>query len=857
VEEVPESLQSSRQFKTLVLTDLCDSVALVERIGDNAAADLFRTLDAQVMQLLRRWNGRLIDRSDGMFLLFNAPVDGLGFALDYLDVLDRLGKEKKLPLRARLGMHVGYVLSWHNSEEAVAAGAKSLEVEGLAKPMAARLMALAWPGQILLSAAAESMMRSAQRELDDRGARLKWKSHGHWHFKGMPSAQEVFEVGREGRAPLRMPPGSEKAWRELPRWRRPLALVTEAVLLLGLLIAAWVIVRPEPAIAFAERNWVLVGGVRNLTGESLLDDSIEQAFRISLEQSRFVNVLSELQVQKTLGLMQLDADQAMTARVASEVAIRDGARAVLMARVDEIGNRFRFTVEIINPADGRTLDSLYAEGRGVNSLLASVDTVSGRLRTRLGEPSLALARDSEPLPEVTTSNLEALRAYALALKAMAVRDYVLAENLYKKALEIDPDFALANMGLARIYWSGLDEAPALAQLDAALSHRDRLPPRDQMYLEAWQHELRSAASPLPQWKLLATMYPDYFAGPSNTSWYLIVENRFEEALPFAQAAAVPQDPMRAVPLDHVGRIQLALGKAEQALQTFREAESEGGGKPLRYSGNALAVLGRLDEAQKLLEQIRPAPGNPSSLYASMDRISVALSRSQRAQAVAEAEQASQLSTQYGPDHVVQFKLLEQMTRMLASDAGSSAATLASLRDESVNYARGTGNVRGRQNALFRALVAIHLAQRSGYTASSRRGLDALPRLSELDGPFNLAWMRRLVNATQARLEGRPEESVRLLAPLLDGTEAVQVRVELAAAFDAMGDARSARIHRAWLSENLGRAYVEFNGSQLLQPLNVSDVLEAAEKLRGESASLPRDQAPAPQLPTASLIRPAS
>lgn len=839
MDEVSGNLQSS-QFRTLVLTDLCDSVALVERIGDNAAADLFRTLDTQALQLLRRWNGRLIDRSDGMFLLFDAPVDGLGFALDYLDELDRLGKKTKLPLRARVGMHVGYVLSWQNSEEAVAAGAKSLEVEGLAKPMTARLMALARPGQILLSSAAESMMRSAQRELGDRGAELVWKSHGHWHFKGMPAAQEVFEVGKEGRAPLRMPLGSGKARRELPLWRRPLALVAEVVLVLGLLVTTWVMVRSEPAIAFAERNWVLIGGVRNLTAESLLDDSIEQAFRISLEQSRFVNVLSELQVQKTLGLMELDAGHAMTARVASEAAVRDGARAVLMARVDEIGNRFRFTVEIINPADGRTLDSLYAEGRGVNSLLASVDTVSGRLRTRLGEPSLALARDSEPLPEVTTSNLEALRAYALALKAMAVRDYVLAKDLYKKALEIDPDFALANMGLARIYWSGLDEAPALIQLDTALAQRDRLPPRDQMYLEAWQHELRSAASPLPQWKLLATMYPDYFAGSSNTSWYLFVENRFEEALPFAQAAAVPQDPMRAIPMDHVGRIQLALGNAEQALQTFREAENEGGGKPLRYSGNALAVMGRLDEAQKLLEQIKPTPGNPSSLYSAMDRISVALSRSQRAQAVAEAEHASQLAMQYGRGHAVQFKLLEQMTKMLATDKGSSAAALQSLSDESVSYARGTGNVRGRQSALFRALTGIYLAQRSGFTASSRRGLDTLPRLSELDGPVTLTWMRLLVNATQERLEGRPEESVRLLTPLLDDTEAVQIRVELATAFDAMGDAGSARIHRTWLSEHLGRAYVEFNGSQLLQPLNVSDVLVATTQLGGEPGSSPRD-----------------
>src|SRR5690606_34203401 len=220
-----------------------------------------------------------------------APVDGLGFALDYVDELDALGSELKLPLQARVGVHVGYVLSWHNSEEAVAAGAKSLEVEGLAKPMAARLMALARPGQILMSSAAESMMRSGQRELGDRGANLQWKSHGRWRFKGMPNGQEVFEVGRKGRAPLRMPAGSAKARRELPLWRRPVALVAEVAVLVLLVVMAWVMVRPEPALAFGERDWVVVGDLRNLTGQMVLDASLQQAFRISLEQSKYVNVL--------------------------------------------------------------------------------------------------------------------------------------------------------------------------------------------------------------------------------------------------------------------------------------------------------------------------------------------------------------------------------------------------------------------------------------------------------------------------------------------------------------------------------------------------------------------------------------
>ncbi len=102
-----------------------------------------------------------------------------------------------------------------------------MEVEGLAKPMAARLMTLARPGQILLSAVAESLTRRATGALGT-GARLLWKSHGRWRFKGMPVVQEVIEVGEIGSAPLRMPRATAKARRDLPLWRQPLVLAPRA-----------------------------------------------------------------------------------------------------------------------------------------------------------------------------------------------------------------------------------------------------------------------------------------------------------------------------------------------------------------------------------------------------------------------------------------------------------------------------------------------------------------------------------------------------------------------------------------------------------------------------------------------------
>ena len=201
------------QLRTLLLTDLCDSTAIVERLGDVAAATLFREHDRLVLALQQEWHGRLIDRSDGLLLLFERPIDGLGFALDYTRGLRDLGAAHQVELKARAGLHVGEVLTWRNTDEAVRVGAKPLEVEGLAKPMAGRLMATARPGQILLSAVAEPLAHRSARELGERGLGLLWKSYGRWRFKGVPEPQEIFEVGEPGIAPLRAPAATPKAWR--------------------------------------------------------------------------------------------------------------------------------------------------------------------------------------------------------------------------------------------------------------------------------------------------------------------------------------------------------------------------------------------------------------------------------------------------------------------------------------------------------------------------------------------------------------------------------------------------------------------------------------------------------------------
>lgn len=202
-------------LRTLVLTDLVDSTKLVEALGDRTAAEVFARVDRLTRDLLARHDGREIDRTDGFLMLFERPLPAVAFALDLHAALEALSSELGQHLVVRAGIHLGEVFLRENSPDDVARGAKPLEVEGLAKPRAARLMALATGGQTLLTQTAFEVARRAAVGRDDT-ADLRWQSHGPYLFHGISEPVAVFEVARQGTAPLAPPPDTAKASRAGP-----------------------------------------------------------------------------------------------------------------------------------------------------------------------------------------------------------------------------------------------------------------------------------------------------------------------------------------------------------------------------------------------------------------------------------------------------------------------------------------------------------------------------------------------------------------------------------------------------------------------------------------------------------------
>ena len=182
--------------QVLLMCDVVDSTALTERLGDVEAARVWQLHDSRARALLATWRGREVDKTDGLFALFDSVDDALGFAGGYHETLAGLHP----PMQARAAIHRAHVLVRQTPADEVARGAKPLDVDGMAKPLVARICALALPGQTLVSENAQQAV-AAQAAL---------RPLGHWRFKGAGEPLALFGPTAQplARRPMSRRPGA-------------------------------------------------------------------------------------------------------------------------------------------------------------------------------------------------------------------------------------------------------------------------------------------------------------------------------------------------------------------------------------------------------------------------------------------------------------------------------------------------------------------------------------------------------------------------------------------------------------------------------------------------------------------------
>jgi tetratricopeptide (TPR) repeat protein len=307
----------------------------------------------------------------------------------------------------------------------------------------------------------------------------------------------------------------------LPRTSR-LAAWAAAVLTVG--VVAWLSRNGSRPVAgplpFEDRDWVLVAGFENRTGEKLFDGTLDYALGRELSNSRFVNVVSRERIEDALRLMRKPLDARLDAPLAREVCVRDGEiRALLTGRVERLGSKYLFSVEIVDPKQSATLAGFSEESAGTDGSLVALRRISDRVRAALGDKTL---RPGDPdragLARVTTANLRALQLYSQADLLMA-RDNnpAAAEELLRHAVAEDPTFASAWMLLA---WTVANQGRPVAELqpfaERALSLAETTAESERYFIRgSYYHFLGEREKAIAAYEALVSLHPDHFWAVGN------------------------------------------------------------------------------------------------------------------------------------------------------------------------------------------------------------------------------------------------------------------------------------------------------------------------------------------------------
>jgi eukaryotic-like serine/threonine-protein kinase len=327
------------------------------------------------------------------------------------------------------------------------------------------------------------------------------------------------------------------------------------------------------AVALTDRDTLLVADFVNRTGDPVFDGTLREALTIALEQSPFLSVVSREHVRRILTEMQRPADAALVDATAREACQRLGARMSINGSIAALGRQHVVTLEAVDCQSGDTVATVRGDAADREHVLTALDGAASALRQRLGESRAALERFNMPLREATTASLEALRAFSAAEQVRELKGEGPAEPLYRRALELDPEFAMAYARLSAVLVN--TGAPADQFLDVtkeAVRRRNRVTERERLYIDyrgcALSGDPDCSIHVAEAWR--RTYSKDW--EPYSQLCYAYTSSRaeFEKALPDC-VEAVRLNPTHSVTMINLVAAYRALNQFDQARRVTEEA----------------------------------------------------------------------------------------------------------------------------------------------------------------------------------------------------------------------------------------------------------------------------------------------
>ena len=330
---------------------------------------------------------------------------------------------------------------------------------------------------------------------------------------------------------------------------------------------------PRGARALTAQDTIVLADFLNTTGEPVFDGTLKVALAVGLEQSPFLKVFPEERVREALGFMDRSRDERVTRSIGREIAQREHLKAVLAGSIATLGRNYVLALEAINAETGDVVAREQVEVAGKEQVLTALGGAVARLREKVGESLPSIEKFNAPLPRATTPSLEALHAYSLALDEGRMTTRLGTVPHLKRAIELDPNFAMAHALLSGIYANSGRWALAPEFSLRAFELKDRVSERERFFI-SWRY------------------YHD-----ATQEW--------DKALELARSWTATY-PRESIAFNTLALALSALGDEEQAVEVFREAIRLDPRfvSPYGNIGDSLVALNRFEEAKALLEEAR-------------------------------------------------------------------------------------------------------------------------------------------------------------------------------------------------------------------------------------------------------------
>ena len=390
------------------------------------------------------------------------------------------------------------------------------------------------------------------------------------------------DLERRAAAPAPAPAGRSRG-----KW----AAIIGTPLVTAALVGGFFFYKSITTPALTEKDTIVLSTVANRTGDVMFDDTIEEALGVELRQSPFLHVVPDQEIQATLRLMGKDPSAPITGEVGRDLCQRVGARALIGGAIASLGSAYVVTVSAQDCVTGNMLAEDQAQADSKEAVLKTFGSVVTLLRKELGESLASLQRYDAKIESATTPSLDALKSYSQGMKARRTEGDFDSVPFFRRAIELDPNFALAYARLGTVY-SNLGRADESKEMTTrAFELRQQASEAERLYIEARYYTTVQVDvdKALESYRLILATYPDDYAALSNSATLLRQRGEFAEAARNSERATqiAPNNPLA---WTNLATTYIEMRRFDDAMRALKAGLAVQDSTSMRGSLFAVAVL---------------------------------------------------------------------------------------------------------------------------------------------------------------------------------------------------------------------------------------------------------------------------